>query len=96
MPAPKHIEIDYHFVREKVLNQDVLISFISIADQVADIITKGLSTARFHFLQSKLKVIASPFTLRGDVNSSHMAAPHVMEPNADTITKPTVREIICS
>jgi len=96
MPAPKHIEIDYHFVHEKVLNQDVLISFISIADQVADIITKGLSTARFHFLQSKLKVIASPFTLRGDVNSSHMAAPHVMEPNADTITKPTVREIICS
>jgi hypothetical protein len=45
----KHIEVDYHFVREKVLNKDISIAFISTADQVADVFTKGLSTARFHF-----------------------------------------------
>jgi hypothetical protein len=39
----KHIEVDYHFVREKVLNRDILIKFISTSDQVADIFTKGLS-----------------------------------------------------
>jgi len=63
----KHIEVDYHFVREKVLNKDISISFISIADQIADIFTKGLSTARFLFLQSKLTVTSSPVSLRGDV-----------------------------
>lgn len=38
----KHIEVDYHFIREKVLNGDILVKFISILDQVADIFTKGL------------------------------------------------------
>ena len=32
----KHIEVDYHFVREKVLNKDIHIKFISTHDQVAD------------------------------------------------------------
>jgi hypothetical protein len=27
-----HIELDYHFVREKVLNRDILIKFISTND----------------------------------------------------------------
>jgi hypothetical protein len=70
----KHIEIDYHFVREKVFNRDILISFISTADQVADVFTEGLSTAWFHFLKSKLKVIPSPINLRGDVKPSDTAA----------------------
>ena len=38
----KHIEIDYHFVCEKVLNRDILIKFISTNDQLADIFTKSL------------------------------------------------------
>jgi hypothetical protein len=41
----KHIEVDYHFVREKVLNRDILLKFISSHDQVADLFTKGLSSA---------------------------------------------------
>jgi hypothetical protein len=61
----KHIEVDYHFVLEKVLNKDISIAFISAANQVADVFTKGLSTARFHFLKSELKVNPSRVTLRG-------------------------------
>jgi hypothetical protein len=41
----KHIEVDYHFVREKVLNRDILLKFISTHDQVADLFTKGLPSA---------------------------------------------------
>lgn len=63
----KHIEVDYHFVRGKVLNRDTLIKFISTQNQVADIFTKGLSSARFLLLKSKLLVILSPINLRGDV-----------------------------
>ena len=43
----KHIEVDYHFVCEKVLNWDILLKFISTHDQLADIFTKGLSSSRF-------------------------------------------------
>jgi hypothetical protein len=70
----KHIEVDYHFVREKVLNGDIVIKFISTNDQIADIFTKGLSTTQFHLLKSKLMVEPSPISLRGDV-SDDSAAP---------------------
>jgi hypothetical protein len=53
----KHIEVDYHFVREKVLNRDIIVKFISTHDQVADVFTKGLSSARFLFLKSKMMVV---------------------------------------
>jgi histone deacetylase 1/2 len=39
----KHIEIDYHFVRERVANNTLAIRFISTKDQVADGFTKPLA-----------------------------------------------------
>ena len=50
----KHIEVDYHFVREKVLRRDVMLKFISAHDQLADLFTKGLPSPRFNWLTSKL------------------------------------------
>ena len=44
----KHIEVDYHFVREKVLWKDLMVKFISSNDQLANIFTKGLPSSRFH------------------------------------------------
>jgi len=74
----KHIEIDYHFVREKVINRDIMLKFISTHDQLADVFTKGLSSARFLLLRSKLMVVSSPISLRGAVRESssptHVAA----------------------
>jgi hypothetical protein len=64
----KHIEVDYHFIREKVLNKDISLSFISTCDQPADIFTKGLTSSRFLFLRDKLMVCPPPIRLRGDVN----------------------------
>ena len=48
----KHIEIDYHFVGEKVLRRDLLIKFISTQDQLADLFTKGFPSPRFNWLTS--------------------------------------------
>ena len=61
----KHIEVDYHFVRKKVVNRDIIVKFISTLDQVADIFTKGLSSSRFVYLKSKLMVVQPPSPCRG-------------------------------
>jgi hypothetical protein len=47
----KHIEVDYHFIREKVFNRDIILKFISTLDQVADVFTKGLPSSRFTYLK---------------------------------------------
>jgi hypothetical protein len=39
----KHIEVDYHFVRERVFRKLLIINFVSSKDQVADRFTKALS-----------------------------------------------------
>jgi hypothetical protein len=38
----KHIEVDYHFVRERVFRKLLYIDFVSSKDQVADGFTKAL------------------------------------------------------
>jgi hypothetical protein len=64
----KHIEIDFHFVRDMVTTNTLDIRFLSSRDQLADIFTKQMSTARLALLHSKNNVMASPLTLRGRVN----------------------------
>jgi hypothetical protein len=66
----KHIEVDYHFIREKILHKDMLASYISTEDQSADIFTKGLTSQRFLFLRDKLMVTTPPMCLKGAVNVS--------------------------
>jgi len=84
----KYIEVDYHFIRGKVVNRDVLVKFISTHDQFADIFTKGLTSARFCFLRDKLNVANShtPFSLRGAVRQ--------YPPSIALITPPTHEDML--
>jgi Reverse transcriptase (RNA-dependent DNA polymerase) len=43
----KHIEVDYHFIREKVQSKEIETPFVKSEDQLADIVTKGLSIKPF-------------------------------------------------
>jgi hypothetical protein len=55
----KHVEVDYHFVRERIVNKSLLLRFLSSKDQIADIFTKPLASPRFTLLSSKLTVNTS-------------------------------------
>jgi len=63
----KHIEIDYHFVREKVACGQLCVKYISSTDQIADVFTKALSSSRFAHLRSKLTVSKPDMCLPGGV-----------------------------
>jgi hypothetical protein len=52
----KHIEIDYHFVRERVARKELLIKFISSKDQVADGFTKALLVQSLKEFQHNLNL----------------------------------------
>uniref|UniRef100_A0A2N9FV57 Uncharacterized protein n=1 Tax=Fagus sylvatica TaxID=28930 RepID=A0A2N9FV57_FAGSY len=63
----KHVEIDFHFVRDMVATKAVSVQFVSTHDQLADLLTKPISSSRFALLRSKLNVIPIPLSLRGHV-----------------------------
>lgn len=50
----KHIEIKYHFIREKILTDTIQLIYCPTTDMVADMLTKGLSHDKF----SKLRDLA--------------------------------------
>ena len=43
----KHIDIRYHFVREKVEDGQVILEYISTLDMLADIMTKPIPATQF-------------------------------------------------
>jgi hypothetical protein len=63
----KHIEIDFHFVRDQVLRGQLRVQFVSSKDQYADALTKSLSSTRFLLLRDSLTVRSLPFRLQGCV-----------------------------
>jgi hypothetical protein len=52
----KHIEIDLHFVRERVAIGDIRVLHVPTASQYADIFTKGLPSSVFTEFRSSLNV----------------------------------------
>jgi hypothetical protein len=53
----KHIEIDFHFVRERVAQKLLDIRFINTSDQVADGFSKPISTAKLKEFRFNLNLV---------------------------------------
>jgi hypothetical protein len=66
----KHIEVHYHFIREKVLAKEIDFIHVSTEDQVADIFTKVLGTNKLKNFQKMLVVLEVDLNLRGNVENS--------------------------
>jgi len=69
----KHIEVDFHFVREKVASGSLIVSYIPSARQLADIFTKSLPRYLHFSLRTKLGLgYLPPPNLRGDVKEADL------------------------
>ncbi len=66
----KHIEVHYHFIREKVLAKEIDLIHVSTKNQVADIFTKALSTDKLKKFRKMLSVLEVDLSLRGSVEDS--------------------------
>jgi histone deacetylase 1/2 len=56
----KHIEIDFHFVRERVAKKQLQVRFIPSKDQLADGFTKSLPTRQFEDFKHNLNLRKKP------------------------------------
>ena len=64
----KHIDIRYHFTREKVLNIEILVRYCPTENMIADILTKPLPAPRHEKLTSMIFKDESSNALSGGVD----------------------------
>ena len=62
----KHVEIDLHFVRERVALGQVRVLHVPTTSQYADVFTKGLPTSVFQEFRSSLNVRCAPVPTAGE------------------------------
>ena len=61
-----HIEIKYHFIRDYVQRGAVELQYISIEEQMADILTKSLGRGKHIHFRDKLRVVKNNFLGKWD------------------------------
>ena len=61
----KHIEIQYHFVREKLLDGTITLEYCKTEDNVADLFTKALQQAMVQKHSRSLGLVPHPGSERG-------------------------------
>jgi hypothetical protein len=55
----KHIEIDFHFVRERVAEGALQVKFISSSDQLVDVFTKPATQQMLDRFKSNLNLVVN-------------------------------------
>lgn len=63
----KHIDIDCHFTREKVLDGLIELTYLPSKLQLADVLTKIVPSTTLQDLLPKLGMISIPPSLRGGI-----------------------------
>lgn len=59
------MDIDFHFVRDRVAAKSLAVSFISSKDQIVDIFIKPLVVKKFYHFRLILNVIDTPLDSMG-------------------------------
>jgi hypothetical protein len=66
----KHIEVHYHFIKEKVLTREINVIHVSTKNKVVDILTKALGTYKLRRFRKILGVLEVDLNFRGSVENS--------------------------
>ena len=56
----KNISIKYHMLREKVVEKEIKLEYVSTKEHISDIFTKPLPKETFEYLQGMLGVVPLP------------------------------------
>lgn len=67
----KHMDIDFHFVRDRVAAKTLQVQLCSSGDHLADVFTKPLVLARFFSLRSSLVWLTPLLTRKGVLTLPH-------------------------
>ena len=62
----KHIDTQFHFVREKVQSKEIHLVYCNTCDNVADIFTKPLGKIKFGMFRDMLGIFVYPFSIKGE------------------------------
>jgi hypothetical protein len=62
----KHIEIQYHYIRDMVQKGAVKLQYVGTNEQVANVLTKPLSRVKFEYFQDKLGVVRKDLPRKGE------------------------------
>jgi hypothetical protein len=81
----KHVEIDFHFVRERVADKTIQVLFISSKDQIADVLTKPIVSTRFKWFCYKLNIGESSLNLWRNDKAQDKAVDRVSSLNSNII-----------
>ena len=61
----KHIEFRYFYIRDMIQKGAIKLQYVSIDEQVADILTKLLSRVKFEYFRDKLGVVRKDLPRKG-------------------------------
>ncbi|KAL0352259.1 UNVERIFIED_CONTAM: Retrovirus-related Pol polyprotein from transposon TNT 1-94 [Sesamum calycinum] len=53
----KHVEAHYHFIREKILKEEIKLKHVRTGKQVADLFIKGLDGNKFEIFRQQLGIV---------------------------------------
>ena len=56
----KHIDVRYHYVREKVKTGEIKVTYCATGDMIADVFTKPLGSSKFEELRAKVMSSLAP------------------------------------
>jgi hypothetical protein len=66
----KHIEVHYHFIKEKILAKEINLIHVNTENQVANIFTKALGIDKLRKFRKMFGVLEMDLSLRGSVENS--------------------------
>jgi hypothetical protein len=62
----KHIEIRYHYIRDMVERGAIKLHYVSMDEQVADVLTKPLSHVNFEHFRDKIGIVRKDLPQKGE------------------------------